>query len=201
VAQVTGAQPPDHPDRDIAARLCGAGLVTFTIDYRFGGRVDPGRVRGGDEAAVLAQLYQVAGRSLLGELAAGASAALAWLGSHPAVEPGQVALFGHSLGGAVALHAALAQPVPPPLCPGDRVLTRRPIHSRDGQLSYLAPTLIRLASPAAEPAWGDPALLGFEAPFPLATITRVTAAQAAALTGAADMVHRLGVAGLAGGSP
>jgi perosamine synthetase len=116
VAQVTGAQPADYPDRAIAARLCAAGFVTFTLDYRFGGRVDPGRVPGRDEAAVLAQLYQVAGRSLLGELAAAAAAALAWLASHPAVEPGQVALFGHSLGGAVALHTALAQPVPPPLC-------------------------------------------------------------------------------------
>lgn len=115
-AQVTGAQPPDYPDRAIAAQLSGAGLVTFTLDYRLAGRVDPGRVRGRDEAAVLAQLYQVAGRSLLAELATGAAAALAWLARHPAVEPGQVALFGHSLGGAVALHAALAQPVPPPLC-------------------------------------------------------------------------------------
>lgn len=86
------------------------------------------------------------------------------------------------------------------LRPGDRRLTRRPIHSRDGHRSYLAPTLIRLADrPADRLAWGDPALLGFEAPFPLATITRVTAAQAAALTAGADLVHRLPAGGLAGG--
>jgi acyl-CoA reductase-like NAD-dependent aldehyde dehydrogenase len=73
---------------------------------------------------------------------------------------------------ATATEAAVASR----LGPGDRVVTCRPIASRHGHLSYLAPTLIRLADrPHAELGWGEPPLLGFEAPFPLATIVRLTA--------------------------
>lgn len=87
------------------------------------------------------------------------------------------------------------------LAPGDRVMTGRPIVSPDGKLSYLAPTLIRLADrPHADLGWGNPPLLGFEAPFPLATITRVTPRQADGLTRTADTVHRLPAACPNGGS-
>jgi hypothetical protein len=79
------------------------------------------------------------------------------------------------------------------LAPGDRMLTRRPVLSRAGSLTYLAPTLIRLADQPdrGQLAWGNPALLGFEAPFPLATIIEVSDAQAAALIRTADLVQRL----------
>jgi hypothetical protein len=79
------------------------------------------------------------------------------------------------------------------LGPGDQKLTGRPILSQAGRLTYLAPTLIRLADQpeGAQLAWGDPALLGFEAPFPLATVSKVSPAQAAALASSADLVHRL----------
>ena len=62
------------------------------------------------------------------------------------------------------------------LGPGDQKLTGRPILSHAGRLTYLAPTLIRLADPPdrGQLAWGDPALLGFEAPFPLATVIKVS---------------------------
>ncbi len=116
VAQVTGAEPPDYPDRDIAVRLSAAGFVTLTLDYRYAGRVDQGRKAGRDDMTVLAQLYDLVGRSLLGALVRGAGLTLAWLGSQPGTRPGQVALFGHSLGGAVALHAALAARELLPLC-------------------------------------------------------------------------------------
>jgi perosamine synthetase len=116
ISQVTGAQPPDYPDRNVAARFAAAGFVTLTLDYRMTGRVDPGRLHGRDETAVLAHLYMAAGASLLAELAGYAAAALYWLDAQPQVQPGRVALFGHSLGGAVALHAALFLDHPPPVC-------------------------------------------------------------------------------------
>jgi hypothetical protein len=89
----------------------------------------------------------------------------------------------------------------------DLVLTARPVVSNSGGLTYLAPTLVRLADerPVSEPEWGRPSLLGFEAPFPLATIMRVTSEQEARLTRAADVIHRVGDAGelaaAEGGSP
>lgn len=116
VAQVTGAEPPDYPDRDIAARLAAAGFVTLTLDYRFAGRADPSRTAGRDQLTVLAPLYHLAGRSLFTELVRGAGLALTWLASQQVTEPGQVGLFGHSLGAAIALHTALAAPDPHPLC-------------------------------------------------------------------------------------
>jgi len=116
VEQVTGSAPPDYPDRDVAARFTAAGLVTLTLDYGFDGSVDPRRLYGRDEAAVLAQLYVAAGRSLLAELAADAAAAFGWLRRQPWVQPDCAGLFGHSLGAAVALHAALGMSPPPPLC-------------------------------------------------------------------------------------
>jgi perosamine synthetase len=116
VSQVTGVQPPDYPDRNVAARFAAAGFVTLTLDYGLSGRVDPDRLYGRDEAAVLAHLYLTAGTSLLAELASQAAAALCWLDAEPDVQSGRVALFGHSLGGAVALHAALFLDNPPPVC-------------------------------------------------------------------------------------
>jgi hypothetical protein len=72
-------------------------------------------------------------------------------------------------------------------------VTARPLLSSLGGRTYLAPTLVRLADPGQgrEPEWGQPPLLGFEAPFPLATITQVTGEQEARLTEAADLTHRL----------
>jgi hypothetical protein len=116
VDQVTGAVPPDYPDRAVAAQFAAAGFVSLTLDYGLAGAVDPARLYGRDEAAVLAHLHAAAGRPLLGALASGAAAVVGWLGHHPAVLPGQVGLFGHSLGGAVALHADLVLDPPVPLC-------------------------------------------------------------------------------------
>lgn len=116
VDQVTGAQPPDYPDRNVAEQLARAGFLTATIDYGLDGQLDPGLLAGRDEAAVLAQLLAISGRSLLGVLAGGALATADWLATHHAAAPGQVALFGHSLGGAVALHAGLLSGRALPVC-------------------------------------------------------------------------------------
>jgi hypothetical protein len=92
-----------------------------------------------------------------------------------------------------ALAAATQAAVLGRLGPGDRVVTGRPVLSQAGRLAYLAPTLIQLAAPPGQArlAWGDPPLLGFEAPFPLAAVIQVSPAQAAALAGSADLVRRL----------
>ncbi|MEY9932641.1 perosamine synthetase [Catenulispora sp. GP43] len=114
--QVAGAEAPDFPDRAVAARLAEAGFLTLTLDYGFAGSLDPDRLAGRDEAAVLAHQYAAIGRPLLGILARNAAIALRWLEGDGGAQPGRVGLFGHSLGGAVALHAALSLDRPVPVC-------------------------------------------------------------------------------------
>lgn len=116
VDQVTGAQPPDYPDRNVAEQVARAGFLTVTMDYGLDGLVDPALLRGRDEAVLLAQLLALNGRPLLGVLARDVLRVMSWLGGYPGAAPGRTALFGHSLGGAVALHAALLADRPPPLC-------------------------------------------------------------------------------------
>ena len=130
VEQVTGAEPPDYPDRDVAARFAAAGLATLTLDYGFDGSIDPERLYGRDEAAVLAQVYLAAGRSLLAELVADATAAFGWLRDQPWVRPDAAGLFGHSLGAAVVLHVALSLDRPPPLCTASHLGSYRVLRYR-----------------------------------------------------------------------
>jgi hypothetical protein len=89
--------------------------------------------------------------------------------------------------------AALEAAIGARLRPGDAKATRRPILAEAGGAAYLTPTLLRLAParPGDPPAWGRPALLGFEAPFPLASVVAVDDRRAAALAAGADLVHRL----------
>ena len=141
VEQVTGAEPPDYPDRDVAARFAAAGLATLTVDYGFDGSIDPWRLYGRDEAAVLAQVYLAAGRSLLAELVADAAAAFGWLREQPWVRPEAAGLFGHSLGAAVALHVALSLDRPTPLCTASHLGSYRVL--RYGHPALLLPGIGR----------------------------------------------------------
>jgi perosamine synthetase len=111
--QVTGAEPPDHADRNLAERLARRGLATLTVDYGLLGGLDPQRVGGRDEVNLLAQALALTGRSPLALLAEDALRSLAWLEARPWVDRGRIAIAGHSLGGIVALHAALAAERPP----------------------------------------------------------------------------------------
>jgi dTDP-4-amino-4,6-dideoxygalactose transaminase len=121
LGQVTGQQPPDYPDRDVAAQLSQAGFVTVTLGYGLDGVLDPAVLAGRDEASVLAQAYATAGQPLVGVLARDALTAAAWLAGRlagPAAGGGTapVALLGHSLGAAVALYAGLLDDLARPLC-------------------------------------------------------------------------------------
>ncbi|MFB9676508.1 DegT/DnrJ/EryC1/StrS family aminotransferase [Streptosporangium vulgare] len=114
--RVTGLLPPDHPGRDVAAYLTGAGFLTLTLDHGLDGWAEPAALGGRDPGDVLDGTLRLRGGSLLGALAEDAGAALDWLRAHPDVAPGRVGLFGHSMGAAVALHAALLREEPLPLC-------------------------------------------------------------------------------------
>lgn len=105
--QVTGQQSPDHPDRNMAERLARAGLTTLTIDYGLDGGLEADQLDGRDEAVLLAQAFAMGSQPLLGALVEDALGALRWLRRHPGTDPDRLGLFGHSMGAAVALHAAL----------------------------------------------------------------------------------------------
>lgn len=108
--QVTGLESPDFPDRAVAARLSRAGFVTLTVDYGLSERST------GDRCAPLAAAFLLGSQPLLGALVEDALTALDWLATHPSVDPRRIGLFGHSLGGAVALHTALLATARHPLC-------------------------------------------------------------------------------------
>ncbi|MFD7706343.1 DegT/DnrJ/EryC1/StrS family aminotransferase [Streptomyces sp. NPDC059786] len=114
--QLTGEVAPDHPDRNVAERLARAGFTTLAFEYAIGGGLEPGRLAGRDEGALLAHAFALTGRSLLGALTGDALGALDVLRGHPLADPGRLGLFGHSLGAAVALHTALLSGTPLPLC-------------------------------------------------------------------------------------
>lgn len=115
--RVTGLEPPDHPDRDVAVHLARAGYLTLTLDHGLHEPpIEPARLAGRDPGDVLDGVYRLYGHSLLGALVTDALAALSWLAAHPDAAPGRTGLFGHSLGAAIALHTALLCERTPPLC-------------------------------------------------------------------------------------
>ena len=114
--RVTGLLPPDHPGRDVAAHLTRAGFLTLTLDHGLDRWAEPATLGGRDPGDVLDGTLRLRGGSLLGAMAEDAGAALDWLRAHPDVASGRVGLFGHSMGAAVALHAALLREEPLPLC-------------------------------------------------------------------------------------
>lgn len=116
LAHVTGEEPPDYPDRNVAEWLANAGFVTLTMDYGLEGGLPAERLNGRNEAVALAQAMELCGRSLLGALVEDAAAGLAWLAEQPGVDTDHIGLFGHSLGAAVALHTALLADRALPVC-------------------------------------------------------------------------------------
>ncbi|PCG86035.1 DegT/DnrJ/EryC1/StrS aminotransferase [Streptomyces sp. WZ.A104] len=127
---LTGETPPDHPDRNVAERLARAGFTTLTFAYGIGGGLDPERLAGRDEGALLAHAFALTGRSLLGALVGDALGALDVLRSHPLADADRTGLFGHSLGAAVALHTALLSDRPLPVCAASHLGTYPALYGR-----------------------------------------------------------------------
>jgi perosamine synthetase len=107
--RVTGVAPPDHPDRNVAEQLCRQGFATVTMDYGLGD--EPAA-----EVARLEPVLSLAGESLLGALVEDTLAVFTWARTLAEVDPDRIGLFGHSLGAAVALHAALLLEESLPVC-------------------------------------------------------------------------------------
>jgi perosamine synthetase len=107
--RVTGVARPDHPDRNVAERLCRNGFATVTMDYGLGD--EPAA-----EAMRLGPVLSLAGESLLGALVEDTLAVLGWARTLADIDPARIGLFGHSLGAAVALHTALLLDEPLPVC-------------------------------------------------------------------------------------
>jgi dTDP-4-amino-4,6-dideoxygalactose transaminase/dienelactone hydrolase len=149
--RVTGAAPPDHPDRNVAEQLCRAGFATLTLDH--------GLNDGAGSA--LSALAILAGESLLGALVEDTLAALAWLRVHPDVDADRIGLFGHSLGAAVVLHTALVDPDPLPVCAASHLGTYQTLYGRlrTGPDGGALPGILRYAD--------MPDLYGALAPAPL----------------------------------
>jgi dTDP-4-amino-4,6-dideoxygalactose transaminase/dienelactone hydrolase len=149
LGRVTGLEPPDHPDRNVAEQLARAGFVTLTLDYGLTG--DP----------AVHQLLTLSGRSLVGALTEDAVAALGWLSSHPRVDPDRMGLFGHSLGAAVVLHTALVLERPVPVCAASHLGTYPVLYGRQctGPEGGALPGILRYAD--------LPDLFGALAPAPL----------------------------------
>lgn len=112
--QVIGLEPPDFPDRNVAERLARAGFATLTIDFGLRDAYSDEKRAGRDETSLIAHAMALKGRSLAALLASDAVAALRWLAAEPWVDKSSLGIIGHSLGGYMALYAALAynQPVP-----------------------------------------------------------------------------------------
>jgi perosamine synthetase len=115
--QVAGLAKPDYPDRAVAMHLARSGLATLTLDYGLDNEFTPegfGAQR--DSAMALASAFELSGRPLLGALVEENLAAVQWLRNQSYIDRNRIGLFGHSLGGAVALHTALLAEEPLPLC-------------------------------------------------------------------------------------
>lgn len=127
LARVSGAEPPDYPDRDVARQLAQAGFVTLTLDYGVDGSFPSD---GRDDAAILGRGFELTGRTLLSVLVEDALAALPWLAAQPEVDADRIGLFGHSLGAAVALHTGLLAPRRLPVCTASHLGTYPELYGR-----------------------------------------------------------------------
>lgn len=106
--QVIGLEPPDFPDRNVAERLTRANFATLTIDYGLAEVFPTNKLGGRDQSSLVAHVMALQGRSPAALLAADVAAALRWLETEPSIDNSRIGMIGHSLGGYIALYAALA---------------------------------------------------------------------------------------------
>jgi perosamine synthetase len=168
--QVIGLEPPDFPDRNVAERLTRANFASLTIDYGLNDVFPDDKLGGRDETGLVAHAMALQGRSLAALLTADAVGALRWLENEAWVDNSQIGVIGHSLGGYIALYAALAYepriPVVLASCAGlfrnifERDVVGGGAHALPGILRHAdLPDLMAALAPAflqVQHGYGDP---------------------------------------------
>ena len=114
IEKVTAENPVDFPDQNVATQLAFNNMATFTLEYGLIGGFERKKLNGRDEVNLLAQAMSLLGKSPLGFLVENALSGLQWIKNQPWFKPGEMAIFGRSLGGFVALHTALVHDEPMP---------------------------------------------------------------------------------------
>lgn len=112
--------PPDYRPKLSAKELptygahefARAGFNTFMLDYGLVKGFDADLVGNRDEINLLGLALGLKGYSPLALVVQNVLDAMAWLKQQPWLNPDKLVLFGRSLGGQIALHAALALPDP-----------------------------------------------------------------------------------------
>jgi perosamine synthetase len=145
--QVIGLERPDFADRNVAERLTRANFASLTIDYSFNDAFPERKLGGRDETSLVAHAMALQGRSLAAILAADAVSALRWVENESSIDNSNIGLIGHSLGGYIALYAALAYERPVPVVLASCAGTFRNIFERDlvGGGAHALPGILRHA--------------------------------------------------------
>jgi dTDP-4-amino-4,6-dideoxygalactose transaminase/dienelactone hydrolase len=128
---VTGAEPPDYADRNVGQLVASAGFAALVVAPGLIGTFDAAQAVGRDETSLVAHALALQGQSPLGHMAADIVALLHWLEEQPEVDSSRIGLLGHSLGGHVALHAALAFDRPLPTVLASCAGSYRTVYGRD----------------------------------------------------------------------
>lgn len=146
-AQVIGTEPPDHPERAVACHLALAGFRTVTFDRPISGTWRAQDVAGRDEASLTQLAMALEGHSLAAQIGADLADLTSWVSAQEWDRPGRIGLFGQSLGGHVALHAALTLNMSVPLVLASCLSTYRHIfcESLQGNGATAIPGILRLA--------------------------------------------------------
>jgi len=195
---VTGAEPPDYADRNVGQLVASAGFAALVVAPGLIGTFDVARAGGRDETSLVAHALALQGQSPLGHMAADVVALLHWLEDQPDVDGSRLGLLGHSLGGHVALHAALAFDRPLPTVLASCAGSYRTVYGRDlngggamalhGMLRYAdLPDLMAALAPV--PLMVQHGLRDEKLPVADARATLATVAAAYARLGAQSHLH------------
>lgn len=107
--QVTGLEPADFPDRNVADRLTREyGISTLTLQY---GIAETTTNQPGEINSIVSAL-QILGENPMTLLVEQTLQALAWIKTQSFVSNKNIGIFGHSVGGHIAAYAALLNSFP-----------------------------------------------------------------------------------------
>jgi len=157
---VTGEVTPDYPDRNVAEDLAQRGFTTLALDHALV-RHDGTDPQSKASLRRLSCALSLIGSSPLEWVVKEQLAALKWLQTSPDLAVGTLGIFGHSFGGHVALHVALASGMPCPLALASCVAPYRALFAEtmQGSEAHALPGILRHVELAD--------LLGALAPAPL----------------------------------